>query len=338
MSRNLSCLLIIALQLLSKSSLSQYAPQVGIIGTTAIHADSSIIRFWASGVSKYQLGYQNISDTSLGYVAVGLAEFGTGKADHMTFSLGDAGSIELTFDHEIYNGAGPDFVVFENGFSFGKDSNFLELAFVEVADSSGRFFRFPAYSLTDTLNQIGPFGSLNASKLHNLAGKYLGNYGTPFDLEDLKDLQGLDLSHIRKIKIIDAIGSLQNDYGSKDVNGRLINDPWPTPFASGGFDLDAVGIIHGDLNSSGIQEVNENALQEYPNPVRSNGIISIESKMQLAYYSLTDLYGNEIQRNVCSANLNQFELIAPAQCGIYFLEVGFGGKSFIKKIVVQPSN
>ncbi|NIA17499.1 MAG: hypothetical protein GWO86_04040, partial [Planctomycetes bacterium] len=36
----------------------------------------------------------------------------------------------------------------------------------------------------------------------------------------------------------------ENDYSSCDINGHQINDPWPTPFDSGGFDLDAVGIIN----------------------------------------------------------------------------------------------
>jgi len=32
---------------------------------------------------------------------------------------------------------------------------------------------------------------LDATELHNLAGKYKGQYGTPFDLEDLKKDHGL---------------------------------------------------------------------------------------------------------------------------------------------------
>jgi hypothetical protein len=37
--------------------------------------------------------------------------------------------------------------------------------------------------------------------------------------------------------------------GSRDSKGNIINDPWPTNFASSGFDLDAVGVINqGILN------------------------------------------------------------------------------------------
>ena len=37
----------------------------------------------------------------------------------------------------------------------------------------------------------------------------------------------------------------------------MINDPWPTNFSTGGFDLDAVGVVHektlpADINGDGI--------------------------------------------------------------------------------------
>lgn len=36
----------------------------------------------------------------------------------------------------------------------------------------------------------------------------------------------------------------ENDYASYDSQGHQINDPWPTPYSTGGFDLDAVGVIN----------------------------------------------------------------------------------------------
>ena len=36
----------------------------------------------------------------------------------------------------------------------------------------------------------------------------------------------------------------ENDFSSCDFSGHQINDPWPTPFYSSGFDLDAVGVIN----------------------------------------------------------------------------------------------
>jgi hypothetical protein len=36
----------------------------------------------------------------------------------------------------------------------------------------------------------------------------------------------------------------ENNYASYDSQGHQINDPWPTNFPTGGFDLDAVGVIN----------------------------------------------------------------------------------------------
>jgi hypothetical protein len=46
-----------------------------------------------------------------------------------------------------------------------------------------------------------------------------------------------------------VIGSTDTALGTKDSKGNIINDPWPTNFASSGFDLDAIGVINqGILN------------------------------------------------------------------------------------------
>jgi hypothetical protein len=113
-----------------------------------------------------------------------------------------------------------------------------------VADGE-RFVRFPSVSLTPTDEQVDGFGSLDPTNIHNLAGKYRQGYGTPFDLEDLADSTGIDINNIRFVKIIDVVGCIQPEYASYDSEGNIVNDPWPTPFYSGGFDLDAVCVING---------------------------------------------------------------------------------------------
>lgn len=117
--------------------------------------------------------------------------------------------------------------MFENAFT----DSFLELAFVEVSSDGSNFFRFTVVSLTQTEEQVGTYGSIDARNIDNLAGKYRSGYGTPFDLEDLDGVPGLDMMSIYWIKIIDVVGILDEQAGSKDINGNLINDPWPTPFA-----------------------------------------------------------------------------------------------------------
>jgi hypothetical protein len=156
-------------------------------------------------------------------------------------SLGDGGRITLTFEQPITDGPGADFAVFENGFADG----FLELAFVEVSSNGVDFVRFAATSLTPTVAQVGSFDLLDATNLHNLAGKYRAGFGTPFDLSDVARLSPLvNVAQIAFVRLIDVVGSIDPAFRTLDALGTPVNDPYPTAFASGGFDLDAVGVIN----------------------------------------------------------------------------------------------
>jgi hypothetical protein len=139
------------------------------------------------------------------------------------------------------------------------------LAFVEVSSDGVNFFRFPSVCLLQDTVQYDNAANMDCRKIHNLAGKYLVNYGTPFDLAELSGIPGLDVNNITHIKIIDVVGCIQPQYARYDSQGHVINDPYPTPFASGGFDLDAVGVIH--QNITGIQEIEQLVkINLYPNP------------------------------------------------------------------------
>lgn len=216
-----------------------YCGAAGTAGSSAIYyTDSSFVN-WASGCDVTR-GYQNIA-TKTAYANYGTASNGIGKADNSIVSLGDAGVAVMTFGKAIANGPGYDFAVFENGFS----STFLELAFVEVSSDGKNYFRFDAVSETPTTTQVGSFGTIDPTCLNNLAGKYEAYYGTPFDLNELAGKSPLlDVNHVTHVRIVDAIGSITPGYCTYDSRGSIVNDPWPTAFASGGFDLDAVGVIH----------------------------------------------------------------------------------------------
>lgn len=220
---------------------AQFAPAAGQAGTTAIKKDSSIIVAWATGC-KVTRGLQDISNSASGFASAGDSSKAIGPADGISVvSLGDGGSATLTFQQAIKNLAGPDFCVFENSF----DPGFLELAFVEVSSDGINFTRFPATSNTQNTVQIGPFDTSNdATKLNNLAGKYIAGYGVPFDLQELAGISGLNINAITHVRIIDVVGCIQPQYATRDQYNAIINDPWATPFASGGFDLDAVGVIN----------------------------------------------------------------------------------------------
>ena len=276
-----------------------YAPPAGQEGSTAVYMDNANIVTWATE-AVIERGFIDISRPDLGYVSYGDDAncLGSAQGDiYDVVSLGDGGIATLSFQNPIMNGDGNDFVVFENSFS----NTFLELGFVEVSSDGNNFFCFDAVSLTDPNMQVGGFGSVDATNIHNLAGKYRRGYGTPFDLQELAGIEDLDINSVTHIRIIDVVGCIQSadfnndgfvnfsdysvlsgaylslsgearwnqrcdiavpyevidmadvgefvfqwlaEWSSMDSIGNKINDPWPTPFDTGGFDLDAVGVIH----------------------------------------------------------------------------------------------
>lgn len=297
---------------------AQFAPAVDQIGTTAISKDSAVFQFWASEgiVSR---GWQNIADKKLGLASVGELEDGLGSPDARVVSLGDSGVITLSFPHRIQNGVGPDFAVFENSFN----STYLELAFVEVSSDGNHFIRFPSTSLTPTVIQLGNDAIMEATKIDNLAGKYKAGFGTPFDLELLKDSSNLDLQNIKFVRLIDVIGSINPTIGTKDSKGNLINDPFPTPYPSSGFDLDAVGVINSEYAS-----INEKEIQVriWPNPSSKDLYIALSTNQEI---KILNAIGQQVYK---SEGVGQIKIdVSDFDKGIYFVHLN----NSVQKIMVQ---
>ncbi len=174
------------------------------------------------------------------------------------------GSITLGFDVNIFDGAGADFAVFENGFSFGGATSLLaELAYVEVSSNGTDFARFDSISLNTAPTLVsGAFQAYDMTNVYNLAGKHASNWGTPFDLSELSNhalvTSGLlNLAAVRYVRLVDVVGSggLVDDNGnvisgiSRDSLGNPILDNWLT-YDSAGFDYvglrtGAVGVRNG---------------------------------------------------------------------------------------------
>lgn len=319
------CFFIFLFYVFTAFAFAQFPPAVGQLGTTAIHKDSSVFVGWASHCTVNR-GLQDISSPQLGHATAGDSSMALGKAGvNPTVSLGDGGVAILTFDIPIINGAGWDFAVFENSFN----DSFLELAFVEVSSDGVNYFRFPATSYTQDSAQVNSFGAVDATKINNLAGKYRALYGTPFDLYELQSQQGLDVNHITHIKIIDVVGSIESNFATFDQYGNKINDPWPTAFASGGFDLDAVGVIH--CFSTAVLTKSPLDIKVYPNP--TSDFINI----QFNSYLSTDIFLKNIIGEVVfffSFSGNNFvgniESLPP---GIYWLEIATDSSTFTKKLI-----
>ena len=303
---------------------AQFAPEAGVAGTTAMHADSSAFVAWATGCT-VDRGPQQIDDLSLGLVSYGADDDALGKADNMVVSLGDGGTAVLTFASPICNAQGPDFAVFENPFH-NTPHCFLELAFVEVSSDGENYFQFPAVTNVPSTEQMGGFGVMEASLIHNFAGKYEVMYGTPFDLDELEDDAKLDKSHITHIRLVDVIGTINPEYATYDSEGHIVNDPWPTPFWSSGFDLDAVGVIH-DLAHHNVGENEEHVIAMYPNPVKDRLTVKAENLQSVEVYNLM---GQQVMAATTPiidfGSLNQ---------GIYFVRVKADGKTVTERIVKQ---
>ncbi len=224
-----------ALSAAASSHAGPFAPAAGQAGSTAISMSSSAFEGWATSYSNYLPGTNVSSTFQTPNLALGAA---TGISTDVV-SLGDSGSITLSFAGSIYNGAGADFAVFENSFS----DTFLELAWVEVSSDGVHFARFKGYSFTPSA--VGGFGSIDPTNIDGLAGKYRAGYGTQFDLSSLAGTANLDVNNVRYVRIVDikGDGSVLDDYPAALGGPHKIYDAYPTS-ASGGFDLDAVGVLH----------------------------------------------------------------------------------------------
>jgi hypothetical protein len=323
---------------LSLQVLAQYPAQAGQPGSTALHKDSLVIVAWAQGCT-VDRGYMNVATPVLGKTTAGDETMGVGKAGtNGVVSLGDGGTATLTFASPIINGAGPDFAVFENGFLYAFDSAlaYLELAFVEVSSDGVYFVRFPSTSYTDSTTQLEPFGTLDASNINNLAGKYVFPYGTPFDLEELKNEPIIDVNHITHVRVVDVTGSINPTYARRDASDRIINDPWPTDFPTGGFDLDAVAVIHSE-QPTGIAVLANSPLTVFPNPCLEGnrgvlkGYAGINHLVKVNIVSLTT---GELITTISALSTAAVELPYLTR-GIYLIEAEQDEQVYRSKFVVQ---
>jgi hypothetical protein len=207
--------------------------------TDAISMNSKTIINWADSTVDIQEGLDVTPLYMDSGQALGMAQ---GTAVNC-YSLGNNGTITLTFPTLIVDGPGMDFSVFENGFS----DTFLELAFVEVSSNGSDFARFDSASLTAA--PVGSFGSINPEDIYGFAGRYRQGFGTPFDLRNLEHTDevrnGLvDLHSISHVRIVDIAGDEDLPLYTQDYDSfnRPVYDPFKT-MGSAGFDLDAIGVM-----------------------------------------------------------------------------------------------
>lgn len=332
-------------------SFAQYPPAAGFSGSTAIHKDSAIISGWATNCIVTR-GFINIEDTLATFTIGGnTSNHAFSGEDSLALgypfnagavSLGDGGSAIISFAKPIKNGEGPDFAVFENGFQSGVPPYlyFLELAFVEVSSDGEYFVRFPSFSITQDSLQIDSYGQINPEQIHNLAGKYVAGYGTPFDLEDLKDSTGININRVTHIRLIDVCGTINSGFASLDSEGRIINDPFPTAFASGGFDLAAIAAINF-VDDEGVHNPDINTLLNiYPNPFVSGTSLVIELPMvkpfSLVEIAVFDISGKILCKTIAEINSDKKHILnINLKPGLYFIKAFDESKIYSAKLLVN---
>lgn len=308
-----------------------FSPLGGQAGSTAINKSDVSIVNWAQGCTVTR-GPQNISNGASALATYGTDANATGPATGTTLvSLGDGGNAVLTFEHSITNGLGADFAVFENGFT-SDNLLFAELAFVEVSSDGVNFFRFPAISNSSATIQNNSTYT-DPQLLYNLAGSAQANYGTPFDLQELEGTVGLDISKITHVKIVDVVGSVDPAYATLDKNGNAVNDPWTTDFPSGGFDLDAVAVIH-ENSITGVISMHDktNTLSVYPNPAVDRVNVSFVDQTSEGILQLLDSRGNELAKETIVAGTDKVSLeLSTLKQGVYILLYNGESQQFIKQ-------
>ncbi|MCK5689716.1 hypothetical protein KAI87_10625, partial [Myxococcota bacterium] len=213
-----------------------YEPAAEVKGSGAIANDDPRILRWATAwVEPVEWGPEASEMWRKPEQTLGYAE----GSSVTVASLGQGGSIILSFDSLIADGPGPDFAVFENAYA----DTFIELAFVEVSSDGENFLRFDsAYLGTEPMDS---YDHQETELIGALAGKYRAGFGTPFDLSLLRTKQAVldgsvDLLAIRYVRVVDIVGDGQ----TLDSFGKPIYDPWPT-MDSAGFDLDGVAVLNG---------------------------------------------------------------------------------------------
>jgi len=213
---------------------------------SAAHDPSQMVA-WATYVDDLQRGPVDIAQPGLGLAFWGVEADVLGVAEgdvNAVLSLGDGGSITVGFDEPIGDGPGDDFAVFENGFFDVVSGGFFgELAFVEVSSNGIDFARLGSWA--DNPVPVPGGGVIDPADYDGFAGLDPVGLGTGFDLNELVghplEQQGLlDLQDVAFVRLVDVIG----DGSTFDTTAAAVYDPYPTPFATGGFDLDGVGVLN----------------------------------------------------------------------------------------------
>ena len=137
------------------------------------------------------------------------------------------------------------------------------------------------------------------------------------------------------------VGSINNVYATRDFYNNKINDPWPTPFPSSGFDFDAIGVIH----QSTVTGIHENKFLKdvvvYPNPVKTGEDIYVNDLTVNVSFELLDASGKIIIKTEAGEERGAYSQESATvattglSAGLYCLKIISENNILIKKIVIS---
>src|SRR5690606_15339734 len=146
---------------------------------------------------------------------------------------------------------------------------------------------------------------------------------------------GLDVNAVTHVRIIDVVGSIHPDFARYDSEGNVINDPYPTPFPAGGFDLLGVGV----LNNNQPNRISDLALKLqvkiYPNPAQDYLIIETQ-KIQTnnVRYCIIDALGKRLSTGTFSHQQNRVS-ISSLSSGWYWMKLATDEQTAYFKFLKQ---
>ncbi len=248
-----------------------------------------------------------------------LTEFNSSSKPQEILSLGAGGSITLAFtDNYIYNGAGPDFTVFENVFlQFGSNEPFIEAAYVDVSQDGQTWYRFP----WDTTTWKG-FAGVTPMKDNQHPADPSVSGGDSFDLDSL----GLDW--VRYVRLTD-IDTLKKE------------GAW-----NGDFDLDAVVAVNSKAGTPTALDIDNHQTpaafelqQNYPNPFNPSTIIrynlSHARQVNLTVYDVNGRKVRTLVNGVAHAGVHQVRFNAEnLASGMYIYRLTSGRNTVSRRMLL----
>jgi hypothetical protein len=131
------------------------------------------------------------------------------------------------------------------------------------------------------------------------------------------------------------LGSLDNNFAKRDSRGVKINDPWPTPFGSSGFDLDAVGVIH-QYGNLGMSDTKKETTFQFKNPINANQnlIIRFDENIQNGILRICNINGSVVlEKHIIKNNMESS--IRFDNQGMYFISLETGDGIITKALIVN---